>query len=337
LTADLSYGVPNVIFNEGIPGDLSDELTYDRLDSILERHPDANRAFVMIGTNDAAQNAKAAGIDCIGAACAGTIKGVVRTLVQTLKANSITPMLARIPPIFGLSGTPYTNPLDPSTRNTLVNDYNTAIGQVEAEEGLQAGPNFFDLFLGGGENRYTMFDDLLHPNALGYALMAHEWKESISPSGSPSPLSLSGICVTISSPACQNPATYKQNLLQPGDKYYIDRDYILTSIPAVLQGGVWLLTANNQKANARDDYLSFTVDRNVDVYVAFMPGVASLPTWMGAFTDTGLSLGVTAGTPSLDLYVASYSAGATVALGGNLASGAVGPISNNYIVIVVPQ
>ena len=338
LTADPTYTVPNVFFNEGIPGDRSDELVFDRLPSILERHPNANRALVMIGTNDAFQGTRLAGIDCAGSACDDTIKGNVREAVTTLKAVGVQPVLARIPPMFGFGGGgPYTDPLNPSTKNGLIIDYNTAIAQVEAEEGLLPGPDFFDMFLAGGENRYSLFADYLHPNALGYALMAHAWKEIISPTGSLGPLNLQAICVRTSSSSCQNPLLYKQNLLQAGDQYYIDRSYSITSIPAVIERGVWLSTANNQKTNTRSDHLSFDVDREVDVYIAFMPGVTPMPNWTNTFTNTGLSVGVSAGTPSLDLYVATYPSGSTVTLGGARAAGVGGTVNNNYIVIVVER
>ncbi|MDH3441668.1 MAG: hypothetical protein OEM63_12995, partial [Gammaproteobacteria bacterium] len=117
----------------------------------------------------------------------------------------------------------------------------------------------------------------------------------------------------------------------------LDRSYTLTSIPAALDGGVWLLTENDDKNISLANYLEFTVDRAADVYVAFTPTATSLPNWMASFSDTGNSIGVTAGTPSLDLYSRFFAAGSLVTLGGNVAAGIAGGGNNNYVVIVVPR
>ena len=90
---------------------------------------------------------------------------------------------------------------------------------------------------GDGENRITLIDDNIHPNALGYAAMAALWREVLSPGGT-LPLVLEGLCIRNSGSACQSPMIYKQNYLATGDEYYRDRTYTLTSIPAVLEGGV---------------------------------------------------------------------------------------------------
>jgi len=42
----------NLVGNEGIPGDTSADARFERLNSIIERNPDSNRALVMLGTND---------------------------------------------------------------------------------------------------------------------------------------------------------------------------------------------------------------------------------------------------------------------------------------------
>ena len=44
-------GRPQIVFNEGIPGDTASDLN-GRIDSILDRHPGANKVLMMIGTND---------------------------------------------------------------------------------------------------------------------------------------------------------------------------------------------------------------------------------------------------------------------------------------------
>ena len=337
LTADAGFDMPNVFFNEGIPGDQTAELTYDRLPSILERHPDLTAALIMIGTNDANRaSPPPSGLGCAGNACLDTYKGYLLDLVDTLDAVEIEPLIARIPPIFGQRGVPYADPLSTTTRNANVREYNDVITEVVLERGLRSGPDFFDEFLGGGENRYTLFADFLHPNSLGFVWMAYAWREAIAPGG-PVPFILNGICVRKNTAACVDPAPYKQNLRSLGDPYYLDRAYTLTSIPESLRDGVWLLPENDDKTISREDYLEFRVDRDVDVYIAFTPTATSLPTWMTPFTPTGETLGVTAGTPTLALYSRFYAAGSTITLGGNVAAGISGGGNNNYITIVVPR
>jgi hypothetical protein len=43
------------------------------------------------------------------------------------------------------------------------------------------GPDFYDYFLGGGHNRFSLFSDIWHPNALGHVVMAHLWHNAINP------------------------------------------------------------------------------------------------------------------------------------------------------------
>ena len=93
------------------------------------------------------------------------------------------------------------------------------------------------------------------------------------------------------------------------------------------------MTENADKSNTQDNFLSFTVDRSVDVYVAYDPRATILPDWLNGFVYAG-TLGVSdPGTSFLDLYRADEMNG-IIDLGGNLAGGASGALSN-YIVIVV--
>lgn len=138
-------------------------------------------------------------------------------------------------------------------------------------------------------------------------------------------------------------ATYlKQNLLTTGNEYYVDENFVITSLPdgLAIENGIWVMTANTDKDNTDPIYVSFDVDRNVKVYVAydFDPDdpLQVLPSWLGSFMDTGVDLGVDDPVATLRLFEADFSPG-TVELGGNLyhdtltAQGA----DSNYIVIVI--
>ena len=93
------------------------------------------------------------------------------------------------------------------------------------------------------------------------------------------------------------------------------------------------MTANADASKSSSSYITFTVDRPVDVYIAY--DSASVPDWMSGYTDTGASLQVSDPSAQFKLYKNSFSAG-DIILGGNLAQGASGA-DVNYIVIVVEK
>ena len=187
------------------------------------------------------------------------------------------------------------------------------------------GPDFYDYFWGSGNNRSSLFANELHPNGLGYAVMAYLWHNKLNP-GDPLafPMILENLTNTSSTPL-----NYKQNLLEVGDEYYIDEPFTLTSIPTVLAGSIWIMTENADYYKSTSDFLSFEVDRDVTVYVAYVAGASTLPSWLFAFTDTGLQVNTTNGP--YNLYSRVYASG-TITLDGNRAGGGDG--GSNYIVIV---
>ena len=96
------------------------------------------------------------------------------------------------------------------------------------------------------------------------------------------------------------------------------------------------MTANADVANSSSNYLTFSVDRPVTVYVAYDGGATSRPGWMSSFADAALNVGTTnPSSPTLHLYRKAYGAG-SITLGGNLATGASGADAN-YLVIVLPN
>ena len=299
-----------------------------------------NIAQVMIGTNDVGGSLPTpSGLGCSGAACNGTYKENVQNLIDTLNSAGITPVIALIPPIMSTS-----NPLT-SSSNQLIQEYNTVL---KTELSIpQLGPDFFDYFLSASENRISMFSDQAHPNGLGYVIIAHLWEYYLNggttlPSRAQLPLVLEDICVRLTSTTCQNPLQYKQDLMQIGNPYYVDASYDVQSIPTILDGGIWVRTANADSANTRSDYLTFTVDRNVDVYVAY-DSTATIPTWLSSFTDTGVDITVSNSVaPTMRLYKKNFIFGVdtpadgSIQLGGNMASGAAGANANYIVVVKVP-
>ena len=123
------------------------------------------------------------------------------------------------------------------------------------------------------------------------------------------------------------------NGLAVGDPVYIDRGYTYTGVPAIIQGQTYIQTANNDKNRTEANFLTFSVNQGVTVYVAYDSRATSLPSWLSGWANTGSSFSNT--DVLLNLYAKDFVAG-TIALGGNMATGAIGARSN-YSVAIVPN
>jgi len=325
-------GYPHIVFNEAVPGDETVD-TLDRIHSIVERHRDsdlgtkANGAFILLGTNDSADPAVDSGLGCIpGIDCAGTYKGNMLDLIGSLETDGISDQnvtVALIPPVFAACpDCPPFLDLEKAPRNLLIQQYNEAIKNPadlrEMYPNITIGPDLFNFF----KDRYSLFAERLHPNALGNVIIAYLLN------GDTLPFFLENL---VPSAPSDYPSTYKQTLLEEGNTYYIDRDYTLTNIPTDLKNGIFIMTANNDKSITSENHITFSVDRACTVYVAYDSRASSLPNWIGSFQNTGLTIGTTDIT--LNVFSKVYSAG-PVQLGGNHAPGATGA-GSNYIAIVV--
>ena len=326
----------NIVFNEGIGGDETFDAAFTRIKSILDRHPGTNKVLILLGTNDSLA-AIPPGLGCTGAACNGTFKGNLQTLVDKIRwadfptntvASNITPFVALTPPVFNAAD-PWT-----STINSRIKNYNTAItGEIV---GIQPGVDFFSFFLPSAIKNYrSLYSDTLHPNSLGYVMMANLWHNVLDPANSlPLPFILDDLIA-----GTGTGSVLQQNLIEAGDRYYLDETFTVSgSIPSVLLNGRWVVSNNADRGDTTGAYLSFNIDRLTDIYVAYdaSVAVASLPTWMSGFADTGLTLGTTdSTTPILKLYLRSFPIGA-VSLGGNMQGGANGA-NANYVAIVVEK
>jgi len=112
--------------------------------------------------------------------------------------------------------------------------------------------------------------------------------------------------------------------LPDGNACYIDRSYKYRNVPDFLKGAVYIKTANNDKKNMADPFLSFDVNTDVTVYVAFDNRV-STPFWLSDFSDTGYDLRTDVW---FSIYAKDFPAG-SVTLGPNGHSGSM------YTVIIV--
>ncbi len=116
------------------------------------------------------------------------------------------------------------------------------------------------------------------------------------------------------------PSGYGLGVLKHGEPVYVDRDFRLESVPPDYSGLVSLQTANDDKRDP-SVAVSFRVNREVEVLVAYDQRIKARPAWLGAFARTGERLIVLERIEEqaytvYDIFSAAYPAGA-VELGMN--------------------
>lgn len=130
-----------------------------------------------------------------------------------------------------------------------------------------------------------------------------------------------------------NKENYRLAHLKTGDKYYIDRTYTITNIPFELDGYLWIMTANDDRAKSDDYFLSFQLSDTARIYVAYDSRAITVPNWLkDNFRRTGKSISVTEYAQKLDLWEMMNVSG-VITLGGNLATGAQG-VESMYVVLI---
>jgi|GEM_PF-2542818 len=323
---------PTIVFNEGMGGDDAYDAAFSRIDSIKERYPGMDRVIVGLGTNDAFTPIPS-GLGCSGAACNNTYKSYMQTLVDKIRwsnyptntvPSNIEVRVASTPPVW-IGADPWNY-----SANVLIREYN----QVVTSEltGVTAGANLYAYFMPSATtttHRHFLFSDALHPNGLGYELIATLWHNNLEPA---SPIALPFVPGALASSLGTNvPAV---ELMETGDLYRLNTTDTITSIPAGLLNGRWIKT-NNDSTNTSANYLSFTVDRPATVYIGYDGGSTARPSWMSTYASTGQSVGATdPNGATMNLYTRTFSSGSTVTLGGNNATGAANS-NTNYIAIIV--
>ncbi|MFO7716186.1 GDSL-type esterase/lipase family protein [Desulfosarcina sp.] len=166
-----STGLPQIVFNEGIGGDLSSDTMLQRIDSILERHPKANGMLLLIGTNDAMTVPQ-------------TDPVAFEFNVTQIATVALTELdlvyIALIPPIYDGSGNPRMTP------NNQIALFNTRIEQNivdDPNDNLYLGPDLYNRFENQFATLYTPLDgtppDGLHPSDAGYQAMASDWHAAL--------------------------------------------------------------------------------------------------------------------------------------------------------------
>jgi len=328
-----STGVPNLVANEGISGDRATHTRIERVFSIIERNPDSNRALIMLGTNDS---------NNFNTTSVPDLVNDIQSIIDTLRQNGRdTIYLAQLPPAWGsnLSGV-YVDPLGPSApRNQTIISYNTAIRSMLPQQGVLPGPDLFSCFLTPSVNRFSLFVDALHPNALGTAMIAALWRDAIVNGPVQAPLISCPAPIYILESLDPYAFGHKQNLLEVGDTYYTDETYTLTNIPSELADGVWVMTGNNNNTNTNPNHLGFDVGiAPVTVYIAYDTAGNPPTSSTHTFTAASLSSALTVSDSSVVSFGIVRATGVTgnVSIGGNKSGGSPSQ-QQSYIVIVVPN
>ena len=158
LLAENDSYPPQIIFNEGIPGDLAEDLV-ERIDSIVERHGEATKFLLMIGTNDSDSG--------VSASSYGVLVNEMATIIDDTNEKEL--LIADPLPTYDDSGN------SDGTRDDLIEEYIAQIDSIiRNHDNTNSGPNFFNnSYFNNSWNTY--YYDGLHPNDTGYDLMAEEW------------------------------------------------------------------------------------------------------------------------------------------------------------------
>ena len=200
------------------------------------------------------------------------------------------------------------------------------------------GPDLFDFFYTDTDGndvpdvpRLSLYGDRFHFNGLGHHIVSILWYNALIGDATGTAISP----FYLSEPTV---AGYQQNLLDPGDDVRVDDFETATSFPATFDDAIWVMTAQADATATGSSFVTFQVDdRPVDVYVAYDASATGLPAWLdpatsGFETVPGNPV-VTTSEGSYQLYRRSYTAGATVILGGN--NDGAGDASRMYIPVVV--
>jgi len=99
---------------------------------------------------------------------------------------------------------------------------------------------------------------------------------------------------------------------------YIDRTYKYSNVPSFMNGATFIKTANDDKKRTDTNFLTFTANYNVKVYVAYDNRNAK-PAWLSTYTDTKADLTTDTG---FSIYQKNFSAG-KITLGGNVSGGSM--------------
>ena len=134
-------------------------------------------------------------------------------------------------------------------------------------------------------------------------------------------INTSGVALTVSSITAASGLLYTSSNLQVGNYYYIDSTCTLTGIPQQYSGLKWVMTAYADKnIAANPGFLTFTVSKDVTVYVGIDKDIVTPMSWLSTWTyvEAAISAYDTSydGASPYKIYSKNFNAG-TVTLGAN--------------------
>ena len=129
---------------------------------------------------------------------------------------------------------------------------------------------------------------------------------------------------------------YEKSYLQEGDHYYIDRSYVIQSIPKEIRGFLWIKTANDDRSEKDENFFSFTLNKDSKIFIGYDSRAQSVPNWLrDNFNPTNKYIGVSEYAERLKLWEKDCVKG-KITLGGNIAEGAQG-VESMYVILIQPN
>lgn len=126
---------------------------------------------------------------------------------------------------------------------------------------------------------------------------------------------------------------YELAYLNVDDEYYVDRAYKIKSVPEEMNGYLWIKTANDDRNNTNENFVSFQLSEAAKIYVAYDSRAVNYPNWLiNDFYRIGKQIGVSEYAQTLDLWERKCEPG-VITLGANLARGAQG-VESMYVVLI---
>lgn len=126
------------------------------------------------------------------------------------------------------------------------------------------------------------------------------------------------------------PSTLQQKKLELNDSVYVDIHESLRSVPVRREGNLWLLLESADASSTALDYLTFTTDRDINIYLGYDSTATTLPYWLNNW-DATLDQIITE-NHSYNLFRHTLSAGSFFSIPGNNMGG--GDASQMYVVFV---
>jgi len=183
-------GIPHTIVNEGVGGTGSADGA-DSINTIIAKHPLAQRFLIEYGTNDAwpwLPVPSGLGKNAGDSDYPGTFKDNMQQIINAVNTASKEACLAKAPIALGddTYTAPYADP-DQGTRSLLIKEFNLVIEELAGDPFnniIIVPPDFYGLFnedVPGGKRYDFEYADNLHPNGEGYPSVADEWSISLVP------------------------------------------------------------------------------------------------------------------------------------------------------------